>query len=218
MRCPGPRGIRYHPDFLPGAGFAVIRFRCTTCEREYVLADALAHLPLLCKGCGHRLTVPEPQVEVPHEAKPAFDRSLPPADDGTFRGFGDHSPEVHDSVVDLFPSAETRAKLGLSLPPEPVPLRNPVPTPADEPAPQRKTLAIVADVVVAIVLLAIGMLVGEAVVGKSTGQILSNVTGPTFPPTDLLLWLGCIAFFGLIYVWLGTRGWTLGGWLKRRQG
>lgn len=86
-----------------------------------------------------------------------------------------------------------------------------------KPAGNRKTLARVADAAVFLVLLVVGALLGEMVARKPTGEILSGAgSAPKFPPTDLLLWLGCVAFFGLLYAWLGTRGWTVGGWLRRK--
>jgi hypothetical protein len=81
----------------------------------------------------------------------------------------------------------------------------------------RRYLSEFADGIVVLILLGVGMLVGEMVARKPSGMILREAaSAPKFPPIDLLLWLGCAAFFALIYVWLGTRGWTLGAWLRRR--
>ena len=49
----------------------MIRFSCQNCKRKYVLPDALARLPLLCKGCGSRLSVPGPgETAAPPRKKP----------------------------------------------------------------------------------------------------------------------------------------------------
>ncbi|HEY2911124.1 MAG TPA: hypothetical protein VGI99_12815 [Gemmataceae bacterium] len=204
----------------------MIRFNCATCGREYVLADALRHLPLLCKQCGHRLVVPDPQPEpvAPIAAPPAAEllqQAPAPEDASASEGRLVALPSVSDSEVDLFMSAEMRAKLAATAAaPEPVAEVPPL-TPVAEPgAPRRaasKALPVAVDAFVTVILLALGMFVGEAVAGESTGHILSRAgSAPKFPPTDLLLWLGCVGFFGLLYGWLGARGWTVGGWLKRR--
>lgn len=56
----------------------MIRFLCPHCSRRYELPEALARLPLVCKGCGQPLAVPEkstepePQPEArPEPPKPA---------------------------------------------------------------------------------------------------------------------------------------------------
>lgn len=41
----------------------MIRFNCPNCDRRYELPEALARLPLLCKGCGQSLAVPERSTE-----------------------------------------------------------------------------------------------------------------------------------------------------------
>lgn len=46
------------------------RFTCTKCERRYEVPPALAGLPLLCKGCGTPLTVPDPPDEPEPEPEP----------------------------------------------------------------------------------------------------------------------------------------------------
>jgi len=200
----------------------MIRFNCATCGREYVLADALRHLPLLCKQCGHRLVVPDPQPEpvAPIAAPVAEPLPYAPAAEKGSASEGRLMalPSVSDSEVDLFMSAEMRAKLAAAAAPEPVaeaPL--PIPEPTAPRRPPTKALPAAVDAFITVILLALGMFVGEAVAGESTGHILSNAgSAPKFPPTDLLLWLGCVGFFGLLYGWLGARGWTVGGWLKRR--
>jgi hypothetical protein len=127
-----------------------------------------------------------------------------------------HGPELPaakpDEVVELFLSPDALTKLD----PQPELNRQPVPTAARS-ARARKIMAWVVDGVLALGVLVAGALVGELVAKKPTREILSGAaSAPTFPPTDLLLWLGCVAVFGLAYVWLGTRDWTAGGWLRRR--
>jgi len=205
--------MRYDPHSF--TGFAVIRFSCPNCQRDYYLADALAHLPLLCKGCGQRLEVPEPTKDEPPPpvVKSKAERPVSIHD----LEFHPPTPTVNDSEVDLFMTAELKAKLKREAP---KPLEKPPPPvhapehPAED-APSRRSLGLAVDVVVTLVLLGIGMLIGEMVAGKPTSQILSGITGPKFPPMDFVLWLGCVGFFGLVYAWLGTRGWTIGAWLKR---
>ena len=51
----------------------MIRFNCPHCSRRYEVPDALARLPLTCKGCGKPLPVPETSTEPepqPELAKP----------------------------------------------------------------------------------------------------------------------------------------------------
>ena len=94
---------------------------------------------------------------------------------------------------------------------------NPPHRQAAEENPRRKALAKFVDAAVIVLLAALGMLAGELVLRKSTGDILrSSASAPKFPPTDLLIWLLCAAFFVLIYAWLGKRGWSAGSWLRRR--
>jgi hypothetical protein len=251
----------------------VIRFSCQHCHREYLLPDAMAHLPLLCKQCGQRLSVPDPQPEPKPEPPPPAPRPAPPvsppappaavapaAPRGDARppapvaeDVGPPTPppaddhgrpaEVPSLNGDEFLSRDTLDRLDVPAEVTPPPGQAwgaPVlhkPTPAAPPAKtrgagaphppkaapaappvaaSRRVLAVVVDVVVAIVLLGLGVLVGEFATRKSTAEILDGVSGPRFPSVDLLVWLGGPALLLLIYVWLGTRGWTVGGWLKRR--
>src|SRR5262249_12036834 len=46
------------------------RFTCSKCDRRYEVPPALAGLPLLCKGCGTQLTVPDPPDEPEPEPPP----------------------------------------------------------------------------------------------------------------------------------------------------
>ena len=208
----------------------MIRFSCPHCGREYLLADALAHLSLICKGCGQRLTVPDPEPEPPPAPPPPPPppKSHPTPEPESILREGEapaepqlparrepRPPAKHipapESVDEPFISPETLAQLDHTAKPPPEAGTE------TKPAGNRKALARVADAAVVLALLVIGALLGEVVARKPTGEILSNAgSAPKFPPTDLLLWLGCVAFFGLAYAWLGTRGWTVGGWLRRR--
>src|SRR5581483_10467077 len=96
-------------------GADVIRFSCPQCGRAYVLADALAHLPLVCKGCGQRLAVPDPQPEPEPPPPPPVKRPVPvakapppppepPADDDDFPAT--HSRSIDDLDVDDSPDVE----------------------------------------------------------------------------------------------------------------
>jgi hypothetical protein len=84
------------------------------------------------------------------------------------------------------------------------------------PPAERKFLGIVVDVAVVLILLVLGVIVGEFAAGKSTREVMATAAAPKFPPVDLLMWLAGPAFFLLVYAWLGTRGRTVGGWLRRR--
>lgn len=86
----------------------VIRTTCPQCGREDAIADYLATLPVMCKTCGHRVTMGEAIVP----AKPA----LPP-------------PVV---ASPLAPKAPPPSKA--PLPPPPVEASKPKPQPKPEPA------------------------------------------------------------------------------------
>ena len=205
----------------------MIRFSCPHCGREYALADFMARLPLLCKGCGQHLDVPEPTPEPPPVPKlETHATPVPPAgglpSPGSPQVASSGSPrrETPAANDDGFLSQETLARLDVKPPAElPAPPPKPAPPPlipAPRPAP-RKLVAIAADAAVVLVLLGLGVLLGEFAARKPTAEILENASGPRFPPTDVLVWLGGPVLLLLIYAWLGSRGWTLGGWLKRRS-
>ena len=175
----------------------MIRFRCPNCDREYVLPDALAHLPLLCKKCGHRLDVPEPQPEPPPvEAVPLPMKPMPVAPEII-------PPSPAPDEMDELLSSDSLA--GLELPQEKPTLvsknaDNPVaPTPVMAPVAgtgterdganrSRRYLSGFADGIVVLILLGVGMLVGEMVARKPSGMILREAaSAPKFPPIDLLL-------------------------------
>lgn len=200
----------------------MIRFHCPKCGRESLLSNALIGVPLLCKGCGDRLTVPEISEPEPKPPKPAFDRSFPVAREDQPDILV--TPTVEDSSVNLFLSTEMRKNLflpiegsGQSPPPDvPAPVAS-TDLPATAPRPERKGLALIADATAFVVMLALGAGIGSMIAGKPSVQILSDApASPRFPPTDLMIWVASVAVFGLLYVWLGTRGWSLGARIRRR--
>lgn len=206
----------------------MIRFRCPQCRREYVLADALAHLPLLCKGCGQRLNVPDaqPEPEPPPPVKPA-PRPVPVPKPSPVAAapvakppaVAPPPPEPESDRVSFDEPANGAADYYRSTQePEDEAPRAAAPArekPTERPA-SRRGIGLVVDVAVVLILLAGGVFAAEMLLGKPTAQVLKESSAPKFPPTDLLIWLAGPVVFGLIYVWLGTRGWTVGGWLRRR--
>ncbi len=223
------------------AGGAVIRFSCAHCNRAYVLADALAHLPLLCKGCGQALVVPDPQPEpvAPPTPPPTPPTAPPPPPVAAPKPPVPPPPPVpplrlaapsgtpSDPDIEELLSSEALSGLEWQEVPRPAPppeVPAPItpaqqaPAPPEEaPNPARRLLGKLLDGVVGLILFAVGAMVGEYVAEKPTREILESAgSAPKFPPLDLLIWLGSAAGFVLIYVWLGTRGWTVGCWLRRR--
>ena len=208
----------------------MIRFCCTKCGKDYLLADALARLPLLCKGCGDRIIVPDPSESLPEPPPPPPKPiSVPPSQVAPEQPDRNHepAPSAPAGEVDLFLSEELRKKLTVPMEEsgrEPAPMarvaakpETPAPDQAEESQPDRARLARIVDGAVLLVVLVIGMFIGESVAGKSTLKILGDApASPKFPPTDLLVWLACVVVLGLVYLWLGTRGWSVGGWIKRR--
>jgi hypothetical protein len=167
-------------------------------------------------------SLPEPPPPLPPPpSKPAIERSLPAPpsvhpglyQSEQLRDEGDSSSEV-----DLFLSAEVRKKLSMeAMPPSVEETISPPPIEAAAPRADRTRLAWMVDGFAFVVLLAAGAFIGETVARKSTLQIFGDAPASTrFPPTELLLWLGSVAACGLLYVWLGTRGWTLGARIRRR--
>lgn len=87
------------------------RFTCPKCDRRYEVPPALTGLPLLCKGCGSALTVPDPPDEPEPEPEPpppkpkpappvarptvAPQKPAPPADDEDDKPY--LIPEPHGS-------------------------------------------------------------------------------------------------------------------------
>ena len=191
----------------------MIRFSCPHCKRDYVLADALARLPLLCKGCGHQLTVPEPSPEPelppleffapPLAEKPAPPPPPPPADED------DEIPLFEKDTPDIDFNAPPPKELRRSMSPPP---------PLPKPARSRKTIGIAVDIAVVLLLIAAGVFLGEMLSKKSTREVIEGINGPKFPQVELLMWAAPPVLFVLIYVLLGSRGKTVGAWLQRRAG
>jgi hypothetical protein len=206
----------------------VIRFNCPNCGRRYELPDLMAHLPLLCKGCGLALAVPDPEPE-PEPAPPPFrprpakiepkgpEKAEPktePKELSKTKPVEDVSGPIADpgdaeKAKSLAPAAEL-----VSVSKPPAPEAAPPPTTAG-----RKLIPIVADVAVGLILLAVGVFLGEMLAQKPTGQVLSEAgSAAKFPPLDLIQWLGPPVLLELIYAMLASRGMSVGGWLKRRSG
>jgi hypothetical protein len=186
----------------------VIRFSCPHCGRAFVLPDALARLPLLCKGCGQRVAVPDPQPDEEPEPEPQPKAKPKPTEESV------PLPPPPEGQVDLFEEGEP--KLPEVLPSKPKP---PPAAPAAEPdrRPPRKLLATVVDVAVGLVLLAVGGFGAEMLLGKSTRQVIDGASGPKFPSTDLVVWLGLPAALVLIYGLLAGRGRGVGGRLGSKH-
>lgn len=107
--------------------------------------------------------------------------------------------------------------------PQPTAPAAPAPAPtAPAPVPRAgtgKLIALVVDVAVGLILLVAGVFVGELLARKSTREVLTEAgSAAKFPPLELIQWLGPPLFFGLIYMLFVSRGWSIGGWLKRRRG
>jgi len=197
----------------------VIRFNCPNCGRRYELPDLMAHLPLLCKGCGVALHVPDPDPE-PEPAPPPFrprpakiePKEPPKAEPKT-------EPKELPKVKPVAELGDDEKVKSLAPVPEPV-SKPPAPEPASSPAVGgRKLIPIIADVAVGLILLAVGVFLGEMLAQKPTGQVLSEAgSAAKFPPLDLIQWLGPPVLFGLVYAMLASRGLSVGGWLKRRSG
>lgn len=195
----------------------MIRFRCPHCDRAYLLPDALARLPLLCRGCGARLDVPDPgpdpapdplpdlQLESPPDP-PQPPTPAPPAEEPFF------TPAVK-SAIDL------RMDAAPEMRPEPKPKTPDPPPGAAQPATpaspaDRKALGVAADVAMCVPLAAGGAFLGELATQKSTAEVFDGAA-KQMPPVDLLVWAGCVVFPVLVYALLAGRGKSLGAWLRR---
>jgi hypothetical protein len=114
-------------------------------------------------------------------------------------------------------------------PPAPIKPR-PEPPPPDGPATvaealpervrsggDRKVLSRVIDMAVGFILLGLGVFLGELLAGKPTRQVWNDAgSAVSFPPVELILWLGPPAVFMLVHGLLVSKEWSVGGWLKRR--
>ncbi len=208
----------------------MIRFNCPNCSRSYELPNAMAHLSLMCKGCGQSLAVPEPtpdpkpeppkpKVELPRIVAPPRPVDPPrvptPAPIPTKAIEPVASKPADDDL--LFEKPDPLAELE---PEVPAAKRAAEPKPAPEPSQPggSKLVAVVVDVGIGLILIVVGVLLGELVAKKSTRDVLSEAgSAAKFPPIDLLMWMAPLVLFGLVYVFLAGRGKTLGGWLRRRS-
>lgn len=195
-------------------------------------------MSLLCKGCGQSLVVPEtssiepdpipPPIVPPNKPTPAPIFSPPeqiqePHGEPRPPGSGSRIPLSggrSSPCSDTFPEPEPDPELPPPPPkkrPRPQPVTPSTPEIEPEPAPARKKLLpIVVDLVVGLVLLAIGVLLGEMLAKKPTAHVWHDAGGAVkFPPEELILWMGPPALISLVYVLLVSKGLSVGGWLKR---
>ena len=103
----------------------MIRFNCPHCNRFYELHPALAHLPLVCKQCGQRITPPEaPPEPPPAPYPPKGSAPVPP------RPAAPPDKPVAESVAPAQPKTKPAAKAPAKPPEQP---KRPVPpTPEDD--------------------------------------------------------------------------------------
>jgi hypothetical protein len=134
---------------------------------------------------------------------------------------GEHAPAL---AAEAEPEPDDAVdKINLDLLPKPVPTpppKPPAPPPEEPPEakPEPTLMPFLADLGVFVVLVLVGLFIGETLVGKPTGQVLSEAGSATkFPPLDLLLWGGPALVFGLVYLLLNSRELTVGAWLRRRN-
>jgi hypothetical protein len=123
---------------------------------------------------------------------------------------GELEPTEPEINLDLLPP----------LPPKPPPRPAPPPEPTApaEPDSEATLLPFVADLVTFVVLVVVGMLLGEQLVGKQTGVVLSEAASAVkFPPIDLMLWGAPPVVFALTYLLLNSRERTVGAWIRRRR-
>jgi hypothetical protein len=87
---------------------------------------------------------------------------------------------------------------------------------ADRPeGPAPGLLPFVADAVAFVLLVVAGLVVGELLVRKPTGEVLSELAAPKFPPVNLLMWAAPAVLFALVYLLLSGRGLGLGALVRR---
>jgi hypothetical protein len=219
----------------------VIRFNCPHCGRFYELPDYMHLLPLICKGCYQRLEAPPPgaapePVIAAVEPAPPLASAAPAPNKPVVEPARTATPPVQpveekiplaatESVADsgdqllsakaLQHLEATTATLAPPLP-KSKPAEDEGEPPPSEPPGRSRVLAIAADVAVMLALLVVGVLLGEVLAHKSTREVFDNADAPTFPPTDLLLWLSPLTILWLAYGMQISRGKSLGAWLQRR--
>jgi hypothetical protein len=210
---------------------AVIRFKCPNCARYYEVSQVLKHIPLLCKGCGQRIDVPESSSE-PEPAAPVVSESLNhsvhkhqpvsvPLATGT-------SPAVQPPEIERPPvTPTTEGSLAHEEAHPTVDAQKAESTAANthtdrievsESISRKKPLPILVDAMIGLLLLLIGGLLGEFLTKRSTSDVWKEAgSAPKFPPIDLLLWLAPPTMLILIYYLLITRRKSLGAWLQQRR-
>jgi hypothetical protein len=215
-------------------GTAVIRFKCPNCGRYYEVSQVLQHLPLLCKGCGQRIDVPDTSQEPEPAATPIPEPLSPPATANKSLGVAAARPPIQTSVgevpaksvttgentADVLPQTEAQTEMAGQkkemIPTSFVPISHD--EEASESTVKMKPLPIVVDAMIGLLLLLVGGLIGEVLAKKSTGDVWREAgSAPKFPPIDLLLWLAPTIMLMLIYYLLITRRKSLGAWLQKRN-
>jgi DNA-directed RNA polymerase subunit RPC12/RpoP len=235
--CGNARTIRY--DFNIQAAFstgpALIRFKCPNCGRRYEVLQALKDIPLLCKGCGQRVDVPESSQEpdpVQDSLKEKSDPSVPVPHTPVSAVFAADekaidSPELKDlskiqaasetSLPEKEPATPQQTQ-GRELPEEKmIPPEGALTDEASEPS-RMKPLPIFVDVMFSFFLLLVGGMCGETLAKKSTGDVWRDAgSAPTFPPIDLLLWLTPPTLLLLIYGLLISRQKSIGALIQSKS-
>lgn len=124
--------------------------------------------------------------------------------------------EAVDSIADV--NLDLLGPVLPAPPPKPAPLPPPPEPPAEETS-EPTLLPFLVDLGAFVLLVIGGLFLGEFLVRKPMGQVLSESgSAAKFPPIDLLLLVGPAVMFGLIYLLLNSRQRTLGAWLRRRRG
>jgi hypothetical protein len=198
----------------------VICFNCPNCGRHYELLDAMSHLPLLCKGCGQRIDVPDPTPDPPpiKDTESFAAPAKTPIDSTNYLKdkLAAESLDNNKVALDLETSSDIYKKKALLS--ESVSTDSNYPDEESERPLRPRPLSIVVDVILALFLLIAGGIFGEVLAKKSTGDVWREAgSAPKFPPIDLLLWLTPPLLLGLIYVLLISRRKSLGFWLQRRS-
>jgi hypothetical protein len=166
---------------------------------------------------------PEPPLEFfapppPPPVKPAAKKPASPPDDVPLfepDGFEEDEPLFEAETPDIDFNAPPPKELRRPLSPPPPPSPPPAPL---KPAGSRKALGIAVDVMVGLLLVAAGVFLGELLAKKGTREVFAGINGPKFPQPELLMWLGPPVLLLLLYTLLGSRGKSVGAWLKKRAG
>jgi hypothetical protein len=158
----------------------------------------------MCKGCGHKLDVPDPGPD--DEPAPAGTHPL------EF-----HPPPATEPPDEPLIAVDTSSKVDFDVvPPSNPPLVKPAEPPVPHPPPaERRAFGIAVDVLVGLLLAAGGAFLGEIVTQKGTAEVFGAATKQV-PPVDLPVWIGCVLFPVLVYLLVANRGKSVGGRLRRR--